>query len=60
MAKQFLDASVSDTKESITQQDGTALTLTNTVRVLYDDTVTPTELYVTLTRIRDKIAELES
>lgn len=60
MAKQFLDASVSDTKESIAQQDGTALTLTNTVRVLYDDTVTPTELYVTLTRIRDKIAELES
>lgn len=60
MAKQFIDASVSDTKEGLAQQDGTSLTLTNSVRVLYDDTLTTTELYVTLTRIRDKIAELES
>lgn len=59
MAKKFLDAAVETEKTAIAQQDGTALTLTNSVRVLYDDTVEPGELYTVLTRIRDRIAELE-
>jgi len=59
MAKQFLDADVSDVKTAIAQQDGTALTLTNTVRVLYDDAVSTGELYTAMNRIRDRIMELE-
>jgi uncharacterized ubiquitin-like protein YukD len=59
MAKQFLDAAVETEKESIAKQDGTALTLTNKVRVLYDDTLTTSELYTLITRIRDRILQLE-
>lgn len=59
MAKFFIDAAVSTEKESMTKQDGTALTLTNGVRVLYDDTLTKRQLMVLLDRIRDRINELE-
>lgn len=59
MAKQFLDAAIETEKESISKQDGTSLTLTNSVRVLYDDTLTTGELYTLLTRIRDRILQLE-
>ena len=59
MAKQFVDAAVKTEKESMAKQDGTALTLTNGVRVLYDDTLTTSELYTLITRIRDRILQLE-
>lgn len=59
MAKQFIDAAIATEKESMALQDGTALTLTNGVRVLYDDTLTTSQLYVLLTRIRDRIIQLE-
>lgn len=60
MAKKFIDTNVSATKESYVLGDGTALTLTNKVRVLYDDTQSPDELFVTLTRIRDRLVEGET
>ena len=57
MAKKFIDAAVSTDKNSYTKGDGTALTLTNTVRVLYDDTAEPAELFTTLTRIAESILD---
>jgi len=57
MAKKFIDTDVVTEKEAYELGDGTALTLTNDVRVLYDDTLSPDALYVTLTRIRDRLAE---
>ena len=57
MAKKFIDTNVTTLKESYELGDGTALTLTNNVRVLYDDTQSKDELYVTLTRIRDRLTE---
>lgn len=60
MAKKFIDTDVNADKETYTVADGTALTLTNKVRVLYDDTVEVGELYTILTRIRDRIKELNS
>lgn len=60
MAKKFIDTDVNTDKETYTVADGTALTLTNKVRVLYDDTVEVGELYTILTRIRDRIKELNS
>lgn len=57
MAKKFIDTNVTTLKESYELGDGTALTLTNKVRVLYDDTQSKDELYVTLTRIRDRLTE---
>lgn len=59
MAKQFVDAAVTTEKDAMTQQDGTALTLTNTVRILYDDTVDTATLITTIDRIKEKILELE-
>lgn len=59
MAKLFLDAAITTEKESIAAQDGSALTLTNQVRVLYDDTLTTSQLYTLLTRIRDRLIQLE-
>lgn len=57
MAKKFIDTDVHADKESYQLGDGTSLTLTNKVRVLYDDSVEPSELYTTLTRIRDRLTE---
>lgn len=57
MAKKFIDTDVNAEKISYELGDGTALTLTNKVRVLFDDTMGPSELYVTLTRIRDRLNE---
>ena len=59
MAKQFIDASISTEKESMAKRDGTALTLDGQVRVLYDDTLTTKQLYVLISRIRDRIQQLE-
>jgi hypothetical protein len=58
MAKQFIDASVNTVKESLAFQDGTALTLTNQVRVLIDDTATKADLLVALERVKERINEL--
>lgn len=55
MAKKFIDAVLKDEKESYELGDGTELTLTGSVRVLFDDTLEPTALHVLLTRIRDRL-----
>lgn len=57
MAQKFIDAAVTTEKTDYSKGDGTALTLTNTVRVLWDDTAEPAELYATITRIRDAILD---
>lgn len=59
MAKQFVDAAITTDKESVVLQDGTALTLTNSVRILYDDTLDTATLYTLITRLRDRILKLE-
>lgn len=59
MAKQFVDAGVSTMKVNMAKQDGTALTLTNSVRILYEDTLSKQDLYVLINRIRDRILETE-
>ena len=57
MAKKFIEAGIKDTKESWELGDGTALTLTGKVRILYDDTLDSKQLYVLISRIRDRILE---
>lgn len=59
MAKKYIDAAVTTEKDDLSQEDGTALTLTNIVRVLYDDTAETAALVTALDRVRDKILELE-
>ena len=59
MAKQFIDAAVTTEKDAMSKQDGTALTLTGGVRILYDDTLNKRQLVVLIDRIRDRINELE-
>jgi hypothetical protein len=59
MAKQFIDAAITTEQEAMTLQDGSALTLTNGVRVLYDDTLSRGELVVLLERISHAILRLE-
>lgn len=57
MAQKFIDVDVDTIKEDFENGDGTALTLTNSVRVLYDNTIESAELFTILTRIRDRILE---
>jgi hypothetical protein len=57
MAKKFIDVTVNTDKADMVNGDGTSLTLTNSVRVLYDDTVEPAALFTALTRVRDRITE---
>ena len=59
MAKQFVDAAITTDKESVTKEDGSALTLTNGVRILYDDTLDTATLYTLITRLRDRILQFE-
>lgn len=59
MAKYFIDATVPAEKDAMVKQDGTALTLTGGVRVLYDDSLTPGQLAVLLRRVANKINETE-
>ena len=59
MAKKFIDAAITTDKDAMTQSDGSALTLTNGVRILYDDTLETATLYTLIERINDKIRELE-
>jgi hypothetical protein len=58
MAKKFIDASVTTTKEAMVNDDGTALTLVGQVRVLYEDTATKADLLIALERIKDRINEI--
>jgi len=59
MAKKFVDAAIKTEQESMTLQDGSALTLTNGVRVLYDDTLEKGAIAVLLERIKNAILRLE-
>ena len=59
MAKKFVDAAIITEQEAMTLQDGSALTLTNGVRVLYDDTLEKGEIVVLLERIKNAILRLE-
>jgi len=63
VAKQFIDLSAlsgdaSDHSE-IAKQDGTALTLTNHIRILYDDTIPSADLAAALQRGLERIVQLE-
>lgn len=59
MAKQYFDAAVIDSRDDMSQVDGTALTLVKGVRLLYDDTINKSDLIALIDRIRDKIIEVE-
>ena len=59
MAKKFVDAAIKTEQEAMTLGDGTALTLTNGVRVLYDDTLEKGAVAVLLERIKNAILRLE-
>ncbi len=59
MAKKFVDAAIITEQEAMTLGDGTALTLTNGVRVLYDDTLEKGAIAVLLERIKNAILRLE-
>lgn len=59
MAKKFVDAAIKTEQESMTLEDGSALTLTNGVRVLYDDTLGKGAIAVLLERIKNAILRLE-
>ena len=59
MAKKFIDAAIKTEQESMALEDGTALTLTNGVRVLYDDTLEKGAIAVLLERIKNAILRLE-
>lgn len=57
MAKKFIDAGIKDNKEVWELGDGAALDLTGKVRILYDDTLESNQLYVLITRVRDRLLE---
>ena len=59
MAKKFVDAAVKTEQEAMALEDGSALTLTNGVRVLYDDTLEKGAIVVLLERIKNAILRLE-
>ena len=59
MAKKFVDAAIKTEQESMTLEAGSALTLTNGVRVLYDDTLEKGAIAVLLERIKNAILRLE-
>ena len=59
MAKKFVDAAIKTEQESMTLEDGSALTLTNGVRVLYDDTLEKGAIVLLLERIKNAILRLE-
>lgn len=58
-SKYFIDAGVALEKSSMVKQDATSLSLTNGVRILYDDSLTTSQLGVLIKRIRERINELE-
>lgn len=58
MAKRYIDAAITDTHDSMSDSDGSALTLTNSVRLLYDNTVSKSDLVALIDRIKEKIIEV--
>jgi len=58
MTTRYFDTSIHVDKDNI-QDDLTGGTLTNQVRVTYDDTLDTATLYTLINRIRDKILERE-
>ncbi len=59
MAKQYIDAAITTEKDAMVNTS-TSATLTNQVRVIYDDTLSTEDLHTLITRIRDKIGEVNS
>lgn len=59
MAKIYIDAAVPDSRDDMSAEDGTALTLTGNVRIVYDDTTPKSDLITLIDRIRDKIIEVQ-
>lgn len=59
MAKKFIDSAIITEQGAMTLQDGSALTLTNSVRVLYEDTLEKGAIVVQLQRIIAAILRLE-
>lgn len=57
MTTQHIDAALETEKSAMATATGA--TLTNDVRIVYDDTMPTAELYTLITRIRDKILEIE-
>jgi hypothetical protein len=57
MAKRFLDATIANAKDDIASQDGSALTLTGVVRVLYEDTTAKLDLINALEKCTIKLRE---
>jgi len=57
MAKKFLDATAANAKDDIAVQDGSALTLTGVVRVLYEDTTAKLDLIAALEKCAIKLRE---
>lgn len=60
MAKQYVDAAVETVRDSISKSSGAALTLTNDVRILYDDTLSTEELVACIDKMKERILEIES
>lgn len=59
MAQRFIDINANTEHSSITvSQDGAALTLTNTVRVLYDDADNLSDIYDAIKRCGEIILRL--
>lgn len=57
MAKFFIDASHATEKGAMVKQDGTALALAGTARILYDDTAQKRTLMVAIDRMIEKASE---
>lgn len=57
MAKKFVDATAANDKDSIAVQDGSALTLTGVVRVLYEDSTAKLDLFAALEKCLNKMRE---
>lgn len=56
MTDRHIDASIEDEKNWSTS---TGATLTNDVRVIYDDTLDPRQISVLIDRIKERILEIE-
>lgn len=60
MAQVFIDAAVNSVRDSLSTGDGSGLTLTNDVRILYEDTLATSDLFQLIDKIKERIQELES
>lgn len=58
MAKKFVDLNHNDAPSSVSEQDGSALTLTNQVRILYDDAEPAHEVIAAIERAKLRIIRL--